>query len=103
MAADSIRHANLTIILAWRLQSAVTRFGIKTNPLSPDPALSNRNDLLALPCERIIGQEANMLQDYVASNTGLGAKGNLVPDALVATILRQQGLKRIYTADRDFC
>ena len=31
-----------------------------------------------------------------------GIYGNLVPDAHIATILRQHGVRRFYTADTDF-
>jgi predicted nucleic acid-binding protein len=31
-----------------------------------------------------------------------GVYGNLVPDAHIATILRQHGVRKLYTADTDF-
>jgi len=34
--------------------------------------------------------------------SAMTAAGNLVPDAYVATILREHGVRRLYTADTDF-
>ena len=94
------------LCLTWHTlfayQRIATHPGIFAKPLSPDLALSNIKGLLALPRVRVIGEEANFLQDYVTATTGLHARGNLVPDAHLATILRQHGVKRIYTADTDF-
>ena len=94
------------LFLTWHTlfayQRIATHPGIFAKPLSPDVALSNIKGLLGLPRVRVICEEANFLHDYIAATKGIHARGNLVPDAHLATILRQHGVKRIYTPDTDF-
>ena len=39
---------------------------------------------------------------YRAVTGRFPVRGNLVPDAHLATLLRQHGVPRLYTIDRDF-
>jgi uncharacterized protein len=72
------------------------------HPLSPKEALANVEALLALPRVRAISEEDRFLDVY-REVTGSGAvRGNLVPDAHLAALLRQHGIRRLYTADADF-
>jgi predicted nucleic acid-binding protein len=50
----------------------------------------------------VITEEPTFAQDYTQATQGIVTRGNLVPDAHIATILRQHGVTRIYTADTDF-
>lgn len=83
-------------------QRIATHPAIFANPLTPGQALANVRELLSLPRTRVIVEEDGFLDDYAAATAGLGVRGNLVPDAHLATILRQHGVCRIYTADADF-
>jgi len=92
----------LTWATLMAYQRIATHPSIFTRPLDPDEAWGNIRSLLALPRARIITEESGFVDDYVAATVGVIARGNLVPDAQVATILRQHGVRRIYTADTDY-
>lgn len=79
-----------------------THPSIFSAPLSPDDAWKNIRTLLALPRCRVVSEEESFSEDYLSATHGITVRGNLVPDAHVATILRQHGVSRIYTADTDF-
>jgi toxin-antitoxin system PIN domain toxin len=71
-------------------------------PLSPDEALGNVAALLALPHVRAVAELEGFVGAYkhVAGETRV--RGNLVPDAHVAAILFQHGVRTLYSNDRDF-
>jgi toxin-antitoxin system PIN domain toxin len=71
-------------------------------PLSPDEALGNISALIALPHVRVVSELEGFVDAYkhVASETPV--RGNLVPDAHVAAILFQHGVRTLYSNDRDF-
>lgn len=71
-------------------------------PLAPSDAWANIRTLLNLPRCRVIHEEETLVEDYALATHGIIVRGNLVPDAHIATILRQHGVNRIYTADTDF-
>ncbi len=83
-------------------QRIATHSSIFTNPLSPAQAWKNIRSLLALPRARVVTEMDGFAEDYAACTRGLNIRGNLVPDAHIATILRQHGVTRMYTADSDF-
>lgn len=83
-------------------QRIATHPSIFTKPLSVDEAWGNVKNLLELPRVRVITEVGSFLDDYVAATKAMNARGNLVPDAHIATILRQHGVRRIYTTDSDF-
>ena len=83
-------------------QRIATHPAIFTNPLSPHQAWGNVAALLALPRCRCLSEESTFAQDYANITKSLQIRGNLVPDAHIATILQQHGVRRIYTADSDF-
>jgi uncharacterized protein len=94
------------LCLTWPTLMAYLRIAthprIFSAPLSPEEALGNISDLISLPHVRAISELDGFLDAYrhVASKTT--ARGNLVPDAHLATILFQHGVRRLYTNDRDF-
>ena len=83
-------------------QRIATHPSIFSTPLDPSAAWNNLQSLLALPRTRIITEEPGFAADYLSVTAGMIARGNLVPDAHMATVLRQHGVRRIYTADTDF-
>lgn len=83
-------------------QRIATHPSIFANPLSPQQAWRNVTNLLALPRCRCLSEEPSFAEDYAVYSASMRIRGNLVPDAHIATILRQHGVKRIYTADADF-
>jgi predicted nucleic acid-binding protein len=71
-------------------------------PLSPDEALGNVAALLGLPHVRAVSELDGYLDAYKHVTGGTPVRGNLVPDAHVATILFQHGVRTLYSNDRDF-
>jgi uncharacterized protein len=71
-------------------------------PLSPDEALSNVTTLLALPHVRAVSELDGFIDAYRHVAGEMPVRGNLVPDAHVAAILFQHGVRRLYSNDRDF-
>jgi toxin-antitoxin system PIN domain toxin len=83
-------------------QRIVTHPSIFRNPLNPEEAWANVRDLLAWPRVRVLGEEESFAEDFGAITGKLAVRGNGVPDAQVATILRQHGVNRMYSTDADF-
>jgi hypothetical protein len=50
----------------------------------------------------VICEEENFLSVYREVTRGLTARGNLVPDAHLAALLRQHDIRTLYTTDADF-
>ena len=72
------------------------------HPLSPDEAMANIETLLNLPHARFLAEEEGFWNVYRATTAEVPTRGNLVPDAHLAALLRQHGVKTLYTHDRDF-
>ena len=75
---------------------------IFTAPLSPDEALGNVSALIRLPHVRAISELDGFIGAYKHVTDETSVRGNLVPDAHVAAILFQHGVRTLYSNDRDF-
>jgi uncharacterized protein len=75
---------------------------IFSEPLAPDEAIGNITALLALPQVRAVGELDGFMDAYHYVAGEMTVRGNLVPDAHVAAILFQHGVRTIYSNDRDF-
>jgi toxin-antitoxin system PIN domain toxin len=80
----------------------VTHPRIFAAPLSPDEALGNVSALVGLPHVRAVSELDGFLDAYKKVAGEIPVRGNLVPDAHVAAILLQHGVRTIYSNDRDF-
>ena len=79
----------------------VTHPGILTNPLSPVVAMRNVESLLDRPHVRAPGEAENFWTIF-RRTAGDRPRGNDIPDAHVASLMRQHGVRVIWTRDRDF-
>ena len=79
----------------------VTHPGILTTPLSPAAALGNVEALLDRPNVRTPGEDDGFWRVFRAT-AGECPRGNDVPDAHIAALMRQHGVRLIYTRDRDY-
>ena len=79
-----------------------THSSIFSYPLSPDQALGNIESLLKLPRVKVLSEEEGFLDVYREVTGSFPVRGNMVPDAHLASILHQHGVQKIYTGDRDF-
>jgi toxin-antitoxin system PIN domain toxin len=71
-------------------------------PLTPEAALSNVQALAGLPHVRLLSEEDGFLDVYRDVTGAFPVRGNLVPDAHLAALLKQHGVRTLYTRDPDF-
>jgi uncharacterized protein len=94
------------LCLSWPTLMAYIRIAthprIFSAPLSPGEALANVSALIALPHVRAVSELDGFLDAYAHVTGGIAVRGNLVPDAHVAAILFQHGVRTLYSNDRDF-
>jgi uncharacterized protein len=74
---------------------------IFTKPLTPDEALGNVRELASLPQVRLISEREGFLEIYREVTAKAIVRANLVPDAHLASILRQHGVSTLYTSNVD--
>jgi hypothetical protein len=71
-------------------------------PLTPTQAFANVEALAALPHVRLLSEQEGFLEVYRTVSGDFPVRGNLVPDAHIAALLRQHGVRTLYTRDADF-
>lgn len=79
-----------------------THPAIFPRPLSVQTATANIEQLLSLPHARTAGEGEDFWHMYTAATSGMVVRGNLVPDAHLVALIRQNGVGSIWTHDRDF-
>jgi toxin-antitoxin system PIN domain toxin len=79
-----------------------THPGIFARPLTPAEAMANVTALVSLPHVRLLAEEEGFWDAYQDVVRGWPARGNQVPDAHLAALLRQHGVGTLYTRDTDF-
>jgi toxin-antitoxin system PIN domain toxin len=79
-----------------------THPAIFANPLQLEEAAHNAETLLRLPLVRTLTEEDGFWDLYREVTKVTPTRGNGVPDAHLATLLRQHGVATLYTHDRDF-
>ena len=115
---DSERHAAARGFLAERIESreifclpwlvAMSFLRIATDtrifrsPLLPREALELVESLIAVPHVQPISERPGFLEVYSEVAGDPGVRGRFVPDAHLAAILLQHGVRTLYTSDRDF-
>lgn len=71
-------------------------------PLKPHEAMANMESLQRLSHSRFLSEEEGFWEVYRGLTNQLPVRGNLVPDAHLAALLRQHKVTTLYTHDRDF-
>lgn len=79
----------------------VTHPAILPQPLTSSEAQANIGQLVARPHVRTPG-ERDGFWETLRDVAGPSARGNELPDAHVAALMRQHDVTTIYTRDRDF-
>jgi uncharacterized protein len=79
-----------------------THPAIFERPLTQDDAARNVDALLSVPHCRVLSEEDGFWEIYRAVTGDVPVRGNLVPDAHLASLLRQHGVVTLYTHDRNF-
>ncbi|MGL5816148.1 MAG: TA system VapC family ribonuclease toxin [Phycicoccus sp.] len=80
----------------------VTNPRILDRPLSPADAMGNVDRLLALAHVRCVGESDRFWRTYRETADAVVPRGNLVPDAHLVALMREHGVREIWTHDRDF-
>jgi toxin-antitoxin system PIN domain toxin len=92
--------------IAWTTAMSYLRIAthpaIFSRPLTAGEAMDNLEALLALAHCRTIGEEDGFWQTWREVTRTLPVRGNAVRDAHLTCVLRQHGVRRLYTHDRDF-
>jgi hypothetical protein len=92
--------------LAWVTLMSYLRMAthprIFAQPLSHAEAAGNVQSLMDLPHCRVIGETDAFWPAYRELTDDVPTRGNLVPDAHLAAVLRHNGIATLYTHDRDF-
>ncbi len=92
--------------IAWSTLMGYIRIAthpsIFSHPLLPQAALETVESLLSQPRVRVLSEDDGFLAIYRKVSGNFPVRGNLVPDAHIAALLLQHGVRKIYTADSDF-
>jgi toxin-antitoxin system PIN domain toxin len=103
---DECAEATEILCLGWPTLASYLRLsthpGVFSNPLTPREAERNVDSLLSLPHVRALSEEDGFWDVYREVTNGLPTRGNDVPDAHLAALLRQHDVPTLYTNDRDF-
>ncbi len=79
-----------------------THSAIFPKPLSVEAATANIQQLLVLPHVRTVGEGEGFWRVYQATTAGIVVRGNLVTDAHLVSLMRENGVGTLWTHDRDF-
>ena len=79
-----------------------THPAIFTRPLPVEEAVANVEGLLSVPHVRALGEQDDFWRAYASTTAGRVIRGNLVPDAHLVALMRQNEVPSIWTHDRDF-
>jgi uncharacterized protein len=94
------------VCLPWPALASYLRLAthpaIFASPLTPGEAEANVDSLLALPHARVLSEADGFWDVYREVTRGLAARGNDVPDAWLAALLKQHDVRTFYTNDRGF-
>lgn len=94
------------LCLAWPTVMSYLRIAthpaIFASPLAPDEAMGNVEALVRLPHVRVLSEEDGFWDVYRAVARRLAIRGNLVPDAHLAALLRQHDVGVLYSSDSGF-
>ena len=71
-------------------------------PLTPDEAMANMDELLSFPHVQSPGEGERFWSRFREVSAEAAARGNLFPDAHVVALMRENGLRTIWTHDRDY-
>jgi toxin-antitoxin system PIN domain toxin len=103
---DRVASGDELVYLFWPTVIAYLRIAthpaIFERPLPPADALANVERLLALPHVQTTGEHDRFWAAYRRVAGEADARGNLVPDAHVVALMVENGVRTIWTHDRDY-
>jgi len=79
-----------------------THSAIFPRPLTVEAATGNIEQLLGLRHVRTAGEREDFWGAYKATTSGVVVAGNLVPDAHLVALMRENDVRNLWSHDRDF-
>jgi hypothetical protein len=79
-----------------------THPAVFASPLSHANARANIEALLSLPHVQAIGEEEDFWRRFAEVADDVAPTGNLVPDAHVVALMLSNGVRTVWTRDRDY-
>lgn len=103
---DQVARSSDLVYLFWPTVMAYLRIAthpaIFEKPLSPADAIANVERLLAVKHVQTVGEHDRFWGSYRHVAGEADARGNLVPDAHVVGLMVENGVRTIWTHDRDY-
>ena len=103
---DRVASSDDLVYLFWPTVMAYLRIAthpaIFEEPLRPADAIPNIERLLALPHVQTAGEHDRFWASYLQVAGEADARGNLVPDAHLVALMVENGVRTIWTHDRDY-
>jgi len=94
------------VYLLWPTVMAYLRLSthpsVFARPLSPEEASGNIERLMHQPHVQSPGEQEGFWDVYRAVAADVDARGNLVPDAHLVSLMIQNGVRTVWTHDRDY-
>jgi len=103
---DQLARGPELLYLFWPVLMGYLRMAthpaIFPRPLSVGVATGNVGQLLGLPHARALGEGDDFWRVYGAVTSGAVVRGNLVSDAHLVALMRENGISTLWSHDRDF-
>lgn len=103
---EQVASSDDLVYLFWPTVMAYLRIAthpaIFERPLRPVDAVTNVERLLALTHVQTVGEHDRFWASYLRVAGEADARGNLVPDAHVVALMVENGIRTIWTHDRDY-
>jgi toxin-antitoxin system PIN domain toxin len=103
---DQVASSDDLIYLFWPTVMAYLRIAthpaIFEKPLRPADAVANIEQLIALTHVQTVGEHERFWTSYRRVAGEADARGNVVPDAHVVALMVENGVRTIWTHDRDY-
>lgn len=103
---DTVTAGPELVYLLWPVAMGYLRISthpaIFDAPLSPAEAMANVESLVQRPAVRTAGETDQFWSAYLDVAEEAMPRGNLVPDAHIVALMREHGIRTIYTHDRGF-
>lgn len=99
-------HGYEIVYLFWPVFMAYLRIAthpsIFDSPLTPEEAMGNVERLLMRPHVQNPSEQDRFWLSYRRTADAASVRGNLVPDAHLVALMHENGVRTIWTHDRDF-
>ena len=103
---DRVASGDELVYLFWPTVMAYLRIAthpaIFEKPLPPADAIANVERLLTLAQVQTVGEQDRFWASYRRVAGDADARGNLVPDAHLVALMVENGVRTIWTNDRDY-